>query len=83
MTLDQWLDHASGFTVTLPAGELIASHWDDSQGKYLEARTSVDSYVTIHLDHADIRSLAAAAMRNKSKRAKRGPLTIRKEQLGC
>jgi hypothetical protein len=73
MTLDQWLDRASGYTVTVPEGFDYSQYYGTANKLVLDHQ----AYVTIHLDHGALRELVGKALRNKSRRSRDGALTVR------
>ena len=66
MTLEQWLDRASGYTLTLPEG----FHYPDRWGAV--RMLDQQEYVTLYLDNGALRELIGRALRNKSQRSQGG-----------
>jgi len=81
MTLDQWLDRTSGYTVKLDAGTTIGRRWvsaeEDRPGHSVDVVLEADAFVTISIDHGGMWALVRKAIFNKSRRASDGPLTVR------
>ncbi len=72
MTLNQWLDRVSGYTITVPVGTDVRLYTSD---RTLDR----DTLVTITLDHREVRQLIAKALHNKSRRSRDGALTVKIE----
>lgn len=71
MTIDQWLNRASGWTVTIPKGTDLT--------KYVGSPVILDQdmNVTIEIDPTEIRLLIKKALRNTSRRSRDGALTAK------
>lgn len=71
MTIDQWLNRASGWTVIVPKGTDISKYHGTVQ------TVEVDTSVTIEIDPGEIRMLIRKALRNTSRRSRDGALTVK------